>query len=176
MEKKKYVVQLADNSIHVINTTQKPMGPSYTKVLDLPLDMYSEDERWLQIELVDLVDTVTINQAEKTTQQDLDNQAAIDKAAADAEEAKVSKMMSRLDFGRRLRAEIAVLNVEKGWTTAQVQAYMSNRVVQSIDALLNAGALNSALDAITFNSLDAFYTAAEKQTFIDKINGYIANE
>lgn len=70
----------------------KPTNPNYVKVVVIPDALLGEDDRWLQIEAIDvdgsLVDTVTVDEPLKLIiqQQDLDDQIA-EQAAKDAEKA-----------------------------------------------------------------------------------------
>ena len=180
MESPLWLIEKTDSSLYLVNATKKPKRADYSRVLRVPNDMLNEDARWLQIEQVDvegsMVDTITINAAEKIIQQDADAAQAMVKATAKAHEELVSKKIKRQQFGVRVKAEVAVLNDSKGWTTEQTVAYMQNSIVRQLDALATAGALDSLKTTMQAADLSDFYDAAEKQSIIDLIQNYIDTE
>lgn len=78
----KWLIKLSGTKYVIVESNKKPVQPSYLNVIPLPNEMESEDERWLQIEQIDIdgvmTDVVTVNETLKTTiqQQDLDNDLA----------------------------------------------------------------------------------------------------
>ena len=84
--------------------------------------------------------------------------------------------INEIDFGKRIRAEISVLNDEKGWTVAQTLAYMKDPKILGLDALLNAGAIETARDTMLVTDLSAHYTAQEITDIAQKLTDYLANE
>lgn len=177
---KQWLVQV-NGVYYKVGSSIKPIEPSYEKVVEVKDSMLSEDPRWLQIEDIDdgegnLVPTVTINQPLKSTlqtQDAIDNAAALDAANYEVE---VQKKIARLDFGKRMMAEIAVLNDTKAWTVPQTLNYMSDPRVQSISALLSTGAIESARDTIVATDLSSYYSTEDKDGIVLKMTGFLDNE
>ena len=98
-------------------------------------------------------------------------------AQADAvEEAKVQKYISRGVFASRVKAEIAKMNDEKGWSAAEVIAYLSDPVIQQIDGLITGISFGSALSLIQSSDLSSYYTPSEIAKIELLLSNYIASE
>jgi hypothetical protein len=169
---KKYVID-DGSSLKIIGANHFPSSPLYVKVVELPNNMYNEDVRWLQIEQVDGADTVTINEALKSSIQieDAENAAA----AADAEQhrAKVIAKKERIDRGIEMKAEIAVLNETKDWTDDEFAAYLSDPRVQQISLLLSNGALQTAKSVIQGVNFSAYYDQSDMDEILAKLQALI---
>lgn len=176
---KRYFINDGSQTFSVFSN-HKPRNPAYASVVEFPNEMLSEDDRWLQIEQIDvdgvMTDTITIDEALKTSTQAADSATAAQKLLDDAYEADVGKKIARLDFGKRMKAEIAVLNDTKGWNVTQTLTYMSDVNVQTIDGLLSGGAIESARDTILVAPLTAYYTSQEVTDIADKLTNYLTNE
>lgn len=101
-------------------SSQKPIAPNYQKVVEISEALWGEDDRWLQIENIEIEtgvfkDVVTVNQLVKdqVIQQDLDDQLAkeaIKQAEEDAKallKAKADKTKNRkIDSLVDIKAEL----------------------------------------------------------------------
>lgn len=114
------------------------------------------------------IDTVTRN-AELAHAE----QARADKAAKDA---LLKAKLDRLDFGKRVKAEIAIVNDTKPWDSATFIAYLTNPSVVQISALLGDGALETAMNTMQAADLSEYYTADEVNEFVFMINQYLMKE
>jgi hypothetical protein len=128
----------------------------YTTITDGPLDEFGQPTK------VFTVDTVA-KTADETAQ-----------AVSEAHEAKISLVLSKQQFGARIKAEIAVINDGKNWTVGQTISYMANVTIKDIDPLLTAGSLASASNLISTSDLSAYYTNAEKTYITDMITAFLA--
>ena len=160
---------------------QKPEGPLYVGSAIVPPGLENEDPRWLQIEAVEVEpglfqDQVTIDQPTKDALLISDAEAEAQRLADEAAEANVNIYVNRIEFGKRMVAEISILNITKGWTTAQVVNFMKDPRVQGVTALLNNGAIGSARDTIVATDFTAYYTTEEKTGITDKLTAFLDAE
>lgn len=93
-----------------------------------------------------------------------------------AAENEVSKRMRRLQFCQEMKARVAIINNSKAWTIPQFQSYMADPIIQQLSGMLSDGYLDMAKDLIETTDMSAYYTAAEKQSIIDKMDVYLNNE
>lgn len=149
--------------------------------MPLSANLENEDIRWLQVEDYDdgsgqLVPTLTINQELKDQIIDQDNAIETQRLADEIHQQKVNKNLQKLEFGKIMKAEVAVINESKGWNVQQTLNLLSNRTVQTIDALLGAGAIETARDTILTSNLSQFYTAEDVSSIVAKINNFLDNQ
>lgn len=150
-------------------------------MLEVTGDILNEDPRWLQVEDIDdgegnLVPTITIDEAIKTSVQDADAQNEFDQAQSDQLEAAIDQVVARYRFADRIKAHIAILNETKGWSVGQFKAYLKDRDVLEILNQLAAGAFETCVDTLSTADLSKYYTNAEVSDISDKLSNYLANE
>lgn len=181
-KRKKYLVKRTDGIKMIIEANFEPKVPIYTDFAPLPEGLEDEDPRWLQIEtLIDdnggQIKTVTIDQATKDLELDLDNQRQLDEAAKKSHEDKIKKKLDRIEFANRIRAEVALINDAKNWTGVEKEAYLENREVMKANHLLSAGSIGVLRNKLAVPEyLSQFYTGQEKADIIKMIDDYLAAE
>ena len=174
--KKKYVVQLQDDSIIIISSTQFPKSSEYKHVLP---DVPDGTRHGSELILVDVDDG--LGGTKKAAQLDDTKVAAYDQILADeANEVQIDlelkKRVTRLSFCQEIKARVAILNDSKGWNVSQFQAYMADPIVQQLSGMLGDGYLDMAKDLIENTDLSTYYTTEEKQGIVDRIDVYLNNE
>jgi hypothetical protein len=179
--RQKYLIQKTDLSYFLVIANHKPSAPDYLKVLPVPDDKLNEDSRWLQIEDVQnpdgaLIPTVTINEVQKQIELELDAAAELAQANADAHEAKIRKKLARLDFGRRISAEVAVLNDSKALTPPQTRAFLKDPKIKELSDLASSGSIDTLQATLQTTDVSAFFSASEKQYVLDLIAEFLASE
>lgn len=127
---KKYFIDDGTKTFSMI-ANHKPGNPDYIKVALIPDALLSEDDRWLQFELIDIdgvmTDVVTVDDPLKTTiqQQDLDNQLAKD--AADAiKQTEIDLIKSKADKDKLRKID----------SLTEIKAEIQN-IYDILDALVN---------------------------------------
>lgn len=176
-----WLVKLQNGTYSMIGSSKTPRRSDYVKAVKLPPQLKSEHERWLQIESVEIgpgvfEDQVTVNATEKQIQQDLDSQLEIAAANAQAHEDKLAKKLARLDFGRRLRAELALLIESKQLTSVQSKAILRSHKLIELERYLLNGSFENFIDDLQSVNLSGLFKASEINKLIGLAQEYIDNE
>lgn len=109
---------------------------------------------------------------------DIAGQAALDaaKSIEDAANAKIAKFNKRYDFARQVKVRIAIINQSKSMDIGQTQVYLSDPVIQRINALITDISFVSAKAVIDAADLSGYYSSAEVTELSDMIGDYLAEE
>lgn len=105
-------------------------------------------------------------------QQILDQQKQIEEQNA-AHETKVQERLLVLENSKRLKAEIAIINLSKQWSQETWNSYILEPAVQQIGALLTDGFLQTAREAMASADLSEYYTQEEIDYLIAKVDSYL---
>lgn len=105
-------------------------------------------------------------------QQVLDTIKAINDAAK-VQEDKVQKRLGILNFGQRMKAEIAVLNLDKGWDQDTFNSYILEPAVQQISSLLSDGFLETARFSMANADLSDYYTQEDIDGLLAKMDAHL---
>jgi len=140
-----------------------------------------EEVDWLIIDDVQQEDgsfkkTAIVNQ---TLKDEIIAQRHADKllqAAKEQDQIEVKKRIAILDFGKELKARVALVNNSKGWTDTKFLEYMTNQDIRSLSAMLNDGYLTMAKGLLETANLSAFYTTEEIDNIKTLIDDFILSQ
>jgi len=85
-------------------------------------------------------------------------------------------LVARADFVKDFKAEISLINLEKGWNITQTLQYLEDPTIQKLMRLLDSTALETSRDILEISDVSGFYTEDEKNYFIQILTDYLARE
>ncbi len=92
------------------------------------------------------------------------------------EEAKEKIYKDRFKFSEKLKIKIAIINESKNMNVTQTQAYLSDPVIQQINALISDISFVSAKALIDESDLSSYYTNEEVTELSSMIGDYLVEE
>jgi hypothetical protein len=155
-----------------------------------PLDIYGNpdgDPQPVMIPQVELDGEG--NPVKEIIQEVIGKQAVLDQAAEDIRiaqeaadiatealaQAKRNAGASRRALRDKVEDEILAINAVALNSTAEVEAYLNDPVIESLNKLIQGLSFGTALEKLQSSDLSAYYTAEQKQTLEDLLSDGIAN-